>query len=36
MKDGGDKEGFWTLIDSGLQCVSTLLRLSLIQYPTLV
>jgi len=23
MKDEGDKEGFWTLIESGLRCVFT-------------
>jgi len=26
MKAGGDKDGFWTLFESGLQCVSVLVH----------
>jgi len=33
MKDGGDKEGFWTVLDSGLQCVCTLSHLCLSNAP---
>ena len=35
MKDGGDKEGFWTLIESSLQCVPDSLYIFACLIPSL-